>query len=385
MGTVNTLLKPYKEEVALEPHISNMTRVLNQLQDEIISNFSELIADVESGHVSDHLLKSEIDKLVTRHRGWFDVDQVKTTLFNQLFGYGFLQALIEDDDITDIDVLRHDYVLIKKFGNWHEVDISFNTTEELLRYCKLIITRNGGMLNDADSHCRVSDSKYKLRINATIPPRNVLTPTLNIRKHRQGVLTLEDLLNLKMITQEDHLKLKEMNRLKKSILICGKGGAGKTTLLSGILSDVHKRERVLICESDIEIYPQRPNMISQTIKKSYLGGISRQLSDLINDGLTMSLDTYCVGEIIGEEAWDLIQAGLTDHRVLGTIHANGSRDVFFRLYGMMAKGIHLSESTLMEMICRSIDVIIYVNTFRIEEITYVKGYDRALKEPRLEF
>jgi pilus assembly protein CpaF len=179
-------------------------------------------------------------------------------------------------------------------------------------------------------------------------------------------------------------KLKVLNASRANIFICGKGAAGKTTLLRALLEEVDNMERVLICESDVELYPQKPNIISQTIKKDYLGGISRKLSDLILDGLTMGLDTYCIGEIIGAEAWDLIQAGHTDHRVLTTVHATSPNDLFYRLLAMIEPRTRLSEGALMKMLCQSIDVIIYLKAFKIQNIVKVSGYDVEQSIPVLE-
>jgi pilus assembly protein CpaF len=383
MGTVKSLsFTPAMLQNS--PNSAERVKVIAALQDEIILKFANLIADVESGNVSDSVLKHEISKMVDQQKGLFNVDAVKRDLFNRLFGYGILQNLIEDTSISDIDVLRYDYVLIKSGGQWGTADCDFGSAAALESYCKLVVIRNGGVLNDADSHCRISDHKNRLRINASIAPRNVNGPTLNIRKHNHDIRTLEKLETLGMMDAPVREKLKVLNASRANIFICGKGAAGKTTLLRALLEEVDNMERVLICESDVELYPQKPNIISQTIKKDYLGGISRKLSDLILDGLTMGLDTYCIGEIIGAEAWDLIQAGHTDHRVLTTVHATSPNDLFYRLLAMIEPRTRLSEGALMKMLCQSIDVIIYLKAFKIQNIVKVSGYDVEQSIPVLE-
>lgn len=57
---------------------------------------------------------------------------------------------------------------------------------KFLNFSKLVVIRNGGIINEKDCHARVSDSKFKLRINVTIGPRNVSGPSMTIRKHRQN-------------------------------------------------------------------------------------------------------------------------------------------------------------------------------------------------------
>ncbi|MBS7526547.1 CpaF family protein [Fusibacter paucivorans] len=383
MGSVNSLSMPQHAYQNRKNH-SDRTKMIVELQDEVVLKFSNLIADVELGNVPADILKNEISKMVDQKKGLFNTDEAKRDLFNRLFGYGILQYLIEDSSISDIDVLRYDYVMIKRNGQWEVTDCNFGSESALESYCKLVVIRNGGVLNDADSHCRISDHKNKLRINAAITPRNVNGSTLNIRKHNHSIRTLDKLRDMGMMDDTVFSELKAINAAGANIFICGKGAAGKTTLLRAMIEEVDNLERVLICESDVELYPQKPNIISQTIKKDYLGGISRKLSDLILDGLTMGLDTYCIGEIIGSEAWDLIQAGHTDHRIMTTVHATSPNDLFYRLLAMIEPRTRLSESVLMKMLCQSMDVIVYLKAFKVQEVVRVKGYDEEISQPVLE-
>jgi len=380
---LTTLSKPMNQTKKAATYTDD-AQLISQLQDEIILKFSDLITDIEQEKLPEHLLKSEIHKLVEMHKGIFNIENIKQQLFDRLFGYGFLQPLVEDRSISDIDVLRYDYILIKREGRLILSDLKFEDEATFERYCRLVIIRNGGMLNEVDSHCRVSDTKYALRINASIKPRNTSGATLSIRKHPIECYTLENLVDMRFMTRIQKDKMLQYNQGKKNIIICGKGGSGKTTLLRSLLNTVDEFERVLICESDQEVYPQKPNVISQCIKKDYLGGSKRTLEMLIKDGLTMSLDTYCIGEITGVEAWDLIQAGHTDHRILSTVHASSPEDLFLRILAMIENRTRLSELTLLRMIVNSIDVIVYLNRFQISRIVEVCGFDDVKRTPILE-
>ncbi len=366
---VKTLYKPLiaKEESAV------YSESLTHLLDAIILNYSDLIIDVENGLVSEKVLQDEMAKWLDGQKGIFDREKMLKILYDTLFGYGQLEPLLDDDSISDIDVLRYDHIILTQYGEKKVSDVVFEDQESLERFLKLIVLRNGGLINEIDSHCRISDTKRHLRINATLPPRSLCGPTLNIRKHLHSASSLEALKEQDFLTLHQVHVLKQLNREKKNILIAGKGGAGKTTLLRSIIEDVDNKERMLICETDAELYPQAKNAMVQTIKKDHLGGKPQTLSHLVRDGLTMSLDTYCVGELVGEEAWDFIEAGHTSHRVLATIHANNALDVFDRLMMLIQRRTHLSETLLNKMIAESIDVIIYVEKYQLKEIAYING------------
>ena len=150
-----------------------------------------------------------------------------------------------------------------------------------------------------------------------------------------------------------------------SVLFCGKGAAGKTTLMRAFINMLPEMERVLIVESDAEIYPDKPYCIEQRIKKRNEGGRPITLKDLVKDGLTMSLDTYCVGEITGDEAWEFIKAAFSGHRGIATTHSESAEDAFGRLL-TLSKGANIGESekTIKEILGRSINVIFYLKVPR---------------------
>lgn len=181
-------------------------------------------------------------------------------------------------------------------------------------------------------------------------------------------------MKLQMLTEETFKLIHMLNQQKKNILICGKGASGKTTLLRAIINHGDKMERVLICESDMELYPQKKNTIVQTIKKRQYGGKVVTLSDLINEGLTMSLDTYCIGEIIGEEAWAFVKAAYTDHRVLGTIHARSAVDAITRMSLLLETETKIASNQLKKMIANHIQYVIYLKNFKVETITEMLDY-----------
>ncbi|GAU77867.1 ATPase, T2SS/T4P/T4SS family [Fusibacter sp. 3D3] len=366
--SVITSLNCKTHEKLDEQNIVQSDLLVNKLLDEIVIRFSSLIADVEDHKVDDNILKKEIGKLVDEQKGHFNLEAIKKTIFNTIYGYGDLQQYIDNPEISDIDASTYDYFTIKRKGTIEEIGFKFETDRAFERYCKLLIIRNGGVINEIDNHCRVSDVKNHLRINVCISPRNTSGTSLTIRKHSKESLTLEELQTLNMLNHESRALIDKLIYSKASILISGKGGAGKTTLLRGIIEASHPHERILICESDVELMPKRKNCISQSIKKMHLGGKKITLNDLIRDGLTMSLDSYCIGELTGIEAWEFIKAGNTDHRILGTIHANNSKDTILRMLTLIESETRLSEDTLRLLIHESVQYIIYVADFKVVEI-----------------
>lgn len=351
--------------------------------DELLKDSSDLIVDVENGKKSRKELEGKISELLNTKSLTADLrNEMITSVINYLFYYGKLQSLIEDEDISDIDFTSYNYGLIKRHGKKELIDRKylFHSEKDFRRFAQTIIVRNNGIINENFSQERVSDEKYKLRINVSIPPRNHKYTSLNIRKHRMNPYTLSDLVGLNMLSNEESEFLREIVKEKKKFLLAGKGGSGKTTLLRAMMMNSSPLDVYLVTEKDAELYFDQPNFIQQRIKKENHGGIHVTLGDLVKDGLTMSLDGYVVGEITSDESWHFINAGVTDHVVAGTIHSNSASDAPIRLQSMIETfNPGPKQETILSLIARSIDYIIYLNEFIVVEIGKVVGYNNDTK------
>lgn len=373
MGMIQSILEPYKSEHLAESRGSE--DIVRDILDEIVLEHTGLIADVEEKKVDAGILKHQIEKYIDGKKGIFDPESVKLEIFNTIYGYGKLEPYVNDKSISDIDAPRYDYVLIKRHGKIEETPIRFESESAFERFCKVLIIRHGGVINGVDTHCRVSDKTKHLRINVSIPPRNATGTALSIRKHPKEAYALETLCQMGFLNEGQKRWLGRINESQKNILICGKGGSGKTTLLRSLIESGKPCERVLICEADTEIYPQKKNTIVQHIQKRVAHHEPTSLDTLIKEGLTMSLDTYCIGEITGAEALPFVKAGHTGHRVLGTIHSKGPLDALSRLLMLIESETSLSEGVIKKMIGEAIQVIVYVKDFKIEAIVEIDTYN----------
>lgn len=338
---------------------------LKEITQHVIEQHPELIVDVESGKSKRIALENQIlAYLDTQNHYHFNRNEIVNHVMDYMFGYGRLQPLIEDEEITDIDVCRYNYIVYRKYGRKFVSEIVFDDQESLFEYSKLLVIRHGGTLNEKDCHARVADRNNRLRMNVTIGPRNINGPSITIRKHRLQAYSLDQLVQQKMMNQKTNKLLRQLMLASSRILIVGKGAAGKTTLLRALLHEIPYTERFLVCESESELYPEQSNFIVQKVSQKEKGA---SLNQLIKDGLTMSLDGYCIGELIGDEVGEFLKAGYTDHRILGTLHATGIKATFDRVRMMMKTHQGLSDG----YIAGALDIIIYMRKFKVISITEV--------------
>jgi pilus assembly protein CpaF len=362
------------------PEGSGMTALVSAISVKILSNSPDLVAEVAAGRMERGVLEALILKEAEGERSRFGLyrEELVRRVLDFMFGYGPLQELVEDDTVSDIDGTRFDEFSIKRAGERVRSDVHFPDEKTFDTYCRLVVIRNNGVLNENDSHCRVTDEARRLRINVAVPPRNVTGPSISIRKHRRASWSLEELAGSGAGMLPDGLpeRLRRLAESDRSVLFCGKGAAGKTTLLRAFVKALPVMERVLVAESDSEIFPEKPYCIEQRIKKKNEGGRPVTLRDLVADGLTMSLDTYCIGEIVGDEAYEFLRAAFSGHRCLATVHAESAADSLDRLTSLARPGAFgESERTMKRMVGGSIDDVLFLKRFRLVEWLRVEGYD----------
>ncbi|MBE0451620.1 MAG: CpaF family protein [Clostridia bacterium] len=377
-----TLHAKHFDEMSDDEHekINNdLSKIISNSVDVLLKESSELIVEVNNGKKDRKELESKIAEITnSKQLNIHDRNSLIEGVLNYIFYYGKLQPLVEDEDITDIDFTAYNYGVIKRNGVKELIGKKylFPSEFDFCKYSQTLILRNEGIINENYSHERVSDEKYRLRINVSIPPRNLKHTSLNIRKHRQNPYTLDVLKELKMINEEQKELLEKIINQKNRFIIAGKGASGKTTLLRAMLMNVNPLDTYLVAEKDTELYLDHSNFIQQRIKKENHGGLQITLGDLIKDGLTMSLDGYVVGEIVSDEAWYFINAGVTDHMVAGTVHANSSLDVPHRLLSLVETfNPGIKSETILNLIAKSLDYIIYLKDFKVEEIASVGEFD----------
>lgn len=154
------------------------------------------------------------------------------------------------------------------------------------------------------------------------------------------VLRLLDSMNVKTRLDDmgfsiKHLQLMRMSmRLSQGCVIAvGPTGSGKSTTLYGLLREINATEKnVLTVENPIEY---RLPMIGQTEIRDGLGDRSLTFARSLRSILRLDPDVILVGEIRDHEtAETAMQAAVTGHLVLTTVHANSAAGVYPRLANM---------------------------------------------------
>jgi pilus assembly protein CpaF len=221
------------------------------------------------------------------------------------------------------------------------------------------------------------------RVNAIIPPLALDGPSISIRRFGTMPINAEALIERKSISPEMFEVLTAAVRARISILISGGTGAGKTTFLNVLSKYIPPTERLVTIEDAAELQLAQENIVRLETRPPNVegNGAIRQRQLLINS-LRMRPDRIIVGEVRGEEAFDMLQAMNTGHEgSMTTIHANTSRDALARLESMVAMAnINLPDRAVRQQITSAISIVVQVSrmsdgTRKVTAISEITGMD----------
>jgi pilus assembly protein CpaF len=287
-------------------------------------------------------------------------ERIQADLLDEVFGLGPLEPLLRDPKISDILVNDKDHVFIEKGGLLSRVSTSFRDDRHLLQIIDRIVSRVGRRVDESSPmvDARLPDGS---RVNAIIPPLALDGPSLSIRRFGTGPLAANSLVQLKSISAEMMEVLSSAVKARISIVISGGTGSGKTTLLNILSQYIPRNERLVTIEDAAELRLAQDNIVRLETRPPNIEGTGaiRQRQLLIN-ALRMRPDRIIMGEVRGEEAFDMLQAMNTGHEgSMTTIHSNTPRDAIARLESMVQMGnLNIPEKSVRQQIAAAITIIV---------------------------
>ncbi|TIX37666.1 MAG: CpaF family protein, partial [Mesorhizobium sp.] len=151
------------------------------------------------------------------------------------------------------------------------------------------------------------------------------------------------------------------------------------------------KERLITIEDAAELQLQQPHVGRLETRPPNVEGKGEvRQRELLKNALRMRPDRIIVGEVRGEEAFDMLQAMNTGHEgSMTTIHANTPRDAVSRLEQMVGMaGMPMTNDSIRAQIASAIDIIVQTQRLSdggrrvvsISELTGMEGNVVQLQE-----
>jgi pilus assembly protein CpaF len=311
-----------------------------------------------------------------------EADAVTEALLDEIAGYGPIQSLLEDAEVTEIMVNSSSHVYVERSGKITRAGIEFHSDQEVLHLIERIVSPLGRRIDESSPmvDARLPDGS---RVNAIIPPLAIRGPSVTIRKFRRDVYSAADLMKRATLTDAMAGFLEACVKARLNILVSGGTGSGKTTTLNILSSFIPSGDRVITIEDAAELRLAQEHVVALEARPPNVEGRGEiTIRHLVRNALRMRPDRIIVGEVRGGEALDMLQAMNTGHDgSLTTGHANSPRDMLARLETMvLMAGMDLPVRAIREQVAAAIDIIVHQarmqdGSRKILSITEVQGME----------
>lgn len=311
-------------------------------------------------------------------------------VFNSLRRLDVIQELIDDPTVTEIMVNGPKTIFFEKDGAMHHWEGGFASEERLQDVLQQIVARYNRVINLSSPivDTRLPDGS---RVNIVLAPISLGGSAVTIRKFPKEPLTMERLIEIGSISKEAADALRILVQSKYSIFISGGTGSGKTTFLNALSQYIPSEERIITIEDSAELQIQGvPNLVRLETRNANMEGVAAiTIRDLIKTALRMRPSRLIVGEVRGQEAFDMLQAMNTGHDgSLSTGHANSCEELLSRLEMMVLMGMELPLPAVRRQIASGIDIIVHLGRLRdksrrvlaIDEVVGISEGEIELKE-----
>ncbi len=349
------------EKVYVDIYAGVKEKVHSEIIEEINKQATSYIDDVSVRKLIEESIENLADSVPRSDRA-----KLSSDIFNDVMGYGPLEELLSDPQVTEIMVNGPKKVYVEKQGKLTLSTLTFRDNQHVINVIDRIVSPIGRRIDEASPmvDARLKDGS---RVNAIIPPISLVGPVITIRKFSKKPITSQMLVEFGSATPDMMKFLEACVKGKLNIVVAGGTGSGKTTLLNVLSSFIPDNERIITIEDAAEVQLHQDHVITLESRPANLEGKGQiSIRDLVKNALRMRPDRIVVGEVRSGEALDMLQAMNTGHDgSLTTTHANSPRDTISRLETMvMMSGMELPLKAIRDQVVSAIDLIVQQSRLR---------------------
>lgn len=375
-----------EEQIKLGKHRPDLDNLVYKILYEVIDQIPSAGNGEKPSQQASEMIAQSLERMILlekRHLSFADKQRVIKSVENELFYYGPISNLLDDDSISEVMVNGPKDVFVERNGKLLKVENEFRDEKHVMHIIDKIISPIGRRIDESSPmvDARLPDGS---RVNIIIPPLAIKGPTITIRKFSRDPLTIQNLISFGTLNSDMAQFLQLCVKGRMNILVSGGTGSGKTTLLNAISGFIPGTERIVTIEDAAEVQLQQPHVITLESRPANLEGRGHvAIRDLVVNALRMRPDRIIVGEVRSSEALDMLQAMNTGHDgSLTTLHANSTRDSLSRLETMvLMAGLELPTRAIREQVASAIDVVVQTERMldgkrrvtAISEITGMEG------------
>lgn len=285
-------------------------------------------------------------------------DDIRGRMLADLGGFSVLDEILADPDVAEVYGVDEEIIYETAKGETRTASTPANPTA-VLNLMRRFASAAGESLDS--SHPKVDGIRVILpngragRLTVSIPPRvdGVASFTLRIPQKRNA--TLDDLVNFgSLIPAAARFLLVLMWAMRVKILVAGPPKAGKTTVIDALLRAIPGYRKIIVAEENKEL--SAPLLKGEKWQTSQV----ETLRDLLRSARVASPDLLCLGELKGDEAWELAMAANLGCGVIAAVHSDSPSMAFESLAVAANPAVPaMSSAELRTLFYRLFDLVIF--------------------------
>jgi len=361
--------------------------VLDNLIADYTSKKQTALIQMKKGLMSKEGFLKDVQKHITEYYPEMERDKeaILNTFEEYIFGYSRLSSLIDDASVSDIRVISHNNIQIKREGKRMNSGVFFRSEAEYRQFVHFVATKNQVSISNLNAIQRFTDTdshaEFILRFTITMPLVNTYNePYLCVRKVPKNFPDISTLVNKKMM-KEETAELLQTRFSVGSTLICGGNSSGKTTLLNALKETLPPDMAVLVTQQADELTTkEHPDMMFlHSLPGTGESQVSYDLESISIAGLTMDVDFFIIGEVKGAEAMYLLNAAYTGQICAATIHAPSADKAVNKLVDYAMYDSRYSRNELMKMM-DCFKTVIFLHKYQVDQVYEITGWEEERKE-----
>ncbi len=297
-----------------------------------------------------------------------DAQAAERALVADFLGFGVLERYLQAPDVEEIGMVGpgRDWLFMTD-GSKRPIDVIVCEDEaDLVDLVRRVASSLGRSFTSRTPVLRATlddGSRLHAVLGSAFGGVSRVGTTLNIRKFPDRIRDMGELVERDMLPWPPAHYLLGGVAAYCNILIAGGFGSGKTTLANVLLASVSGRDRLISIEDPHELsaVSSHPDGIVLECRPENAEGVGRMTQrDLVKCALRMRPDRICVGEIQGDEAFDVVHAMASGTSgSFSTIHAETAREALQKLgMHLLAAEPNVNERLIAEWISQSLHIVV---------------------------
>ena len=315
----------------------------------------------------------------------FTEEELIDRLYAEMVEYSILTPFLVSPDIDEININAWDDItLTYSNGRMEKLEEHFRSPQHAVDIVKRLL-HHSGMIIDNATPIAQGHLPGNTRITAIKSPvvDEEAGISVSIRLLHPQRVDRKHIIESGMATEEMIAFLEMCIRYGVSVVIAGRTSSGKTTLMNALLSSIPDDKRIYTIESGArELFLVKKNRFGDTLnnvvhtlsRPSENSAYNISQEDLVVAALRFDPDVVVVGEIRDAEANSAVEASLTGHTVVTTVHSGPAESAHGRISLLCQRRFQLGMAVSLSQSRQAFPVVVFAhkcedNSRKVMDIT----------------